>query len=209
MEQLVEAISDLIDEHWVKFATAIGFAAVGWMIAQIRANRSWQRREFFNRINISLNCIRDETLQIRTLSEKTCNDVFLNEHATQRLIRAAQQTTSDNSLIPVDQEDCWYYLNAVLNEISEQFATGLIAREAGHSVKSEKFLVCLTNECDGEMRTRKIRAMVIRRELLLNLPKKQPKLEQPHHSRRWQTLLQLQKSFQKEAWRFMEFELVS
>jgi hypothetical protein len=37
---------------------------------------------------------------------------------------AAQRTTAENSLIPLPIEDYWYYLNAVLNELAEQFAVG-------------------------------------------------------------------------------------
>lgn len=209
MDQFVQAVSELITDHWVKFVTAIAFGAVGWLIAHTRANRAWKRREFFNRINFSLNTIREETLRIRTLAEKTCSDVFLNDVATQMLIRTAQKTTAENALIPVSKDDSWYFLNAVLNEISEQFAVGLIAQEAGQSVTSVSYLICLTNECDGEIRTRKIRAMVIRRDLLQNLPKDSPKFEQTYHKRRWTTLQQLSAAYQKEPWRFLEVELVS
>jgi len=80
----------------------------------------------------------------------------------------------------------------VLNALSEQFAGGLLAREAGMDVRSTQYLICLTNECDGDLSTRKRRAMVIRRELLLNLPEEMPQFESPHHKVRWETLQHLQ-----------------
>ncbi len=107
------------------------------------------------------------------------------------------------------REDCWYFLNAVLNELSEQFAGGLLAREAGMDVRSTQYLICLTNECDGDLRIWKLRAMVIHRKLLLNLPEEMPQFESPHHKVRWETLLHLRRRYGTEPWRFLEVELVS
>jgi len=86
---------------------------------------------------------------------------------------------------------------------------GLLAREAGMDVRSTQFLICLTNECDGDLRTRKLRAMVIRRELLLNLPDEMPQFESSHHKVRWETFLHLSQRYAKEPWRFLEVELVA
>ena len=207
MEDFIRALSDLIDEHWVKFVTAAAFTAVGWLIARRRAARDWQKREFFDRINFSLNSVRDGTLQIRTLAEKSCSDVFLNKVATDQLLKLAQQTTAEDPILPIPEKDCWYYLNAVLNEVSEQFATGLIQRDVGRPVLAADYFICLTNECDGDMRTRKLRAMVIRKDLLLNLPKETPKFEYPHHKIRWKTLHQLHLAYTRTPWKFLTVEL--
>lgn len=208
MQDLINAVNDLITDHWVKFVSAAAFAAIGWIVARWRADREWRRREFFNRLNVSLNSISDGTLKIRTLSEKQCTDVFLNKIAVERLINMAQKTTKDHPLVPIAKDDCWFYLNSVLNELSEQFAEGLLRREAGKPCDAIRYLICLTNECDGDIRTRKIRAMVIRKDLLANLPEEMPKLESPNHSIRWKTLTQMQKAFTAEPWRFLDVEIV-
>ncbi len=208
MTDLIEAVEELISEHWLKVLTAAGFTLAGWFVAHWRASRAWKRREFFERINFSLNSIPDDTLRIRTLCEKSCSDVFLNEFAVRQLGKLSLQTTPDDPIVPIPQKDCWYFLNAVLNELSEQFAAGLLAREAGKEVRATQYLICLTNECDGELRTRKLRAMVVRRELLLNLPEEPPQFESPHHRIRWKTLQQLSQRQAKEPWRFLEVELV-
>jgi len=208
MQQIVEAIEDIISDHWLKILSAIGFSLFGWFVAHWRSSRSWQRREFFERINLSLNSVSDGTLRIRTLSEKPCTEIFLNEFSVRQLSRLTSQTTPEDAILPIPKDDCWYYLNAVLNELSEQFATGLIKREAGMEVVSVRYLICLTNECDGDIRTRKLRALVIRRDLLLNLPEETPAFESPTHSIRWKTLQQLHLRYQKEPWRFLELELV-
>ncbi len=208
MQEFIRELNQLVTDHWVKFVTATAFAAFGWLLARYRADRDWKRREFFNRLNVSLNSIVDGTLKIRTLSEKLCSEVFLNQVAVERLIHLAQTTTKTNPLVPISRDDSWFYLNSVLNELSEQFADGLIRREAGRASDAVRFLVCLTNECDGDVRTRKIRAMVIRRDLLLSLPEEAPKFESPNHAIRWQTLQQMQKACAAEPWRFIEVEIV-
>jgi len=209
MDQIIDAVNDLINDHWLKFVTALGFTAIGWLIARRRAASEWKQREFFHRINFSLTSLRDGTLTIRTLAEKACRDVFLNDEAVRQLTKAAQQTTAGQPLIPVPKDDCWYFLNAVLNEVSEQFAAGLLTREAGQSTTSTSYVICLTNECDGQVRTRKIRALVVRKDLLSNLPKERPKFESPNHHVRWETLLHLAAMFKKEPWQFLEMEVVT
>ncbi len=208
MQAILRELNGLITDHWVKFVTAAAFAAIGWLLARYRAGREWQKREFFNRLNISLNSVVDGTLRIRTLSEKLCSEVFLNQVAVDRLIAISQNTTKENPIIPIIKDDCWFYLNSVLNELSEQFAEGLLRREAGRPCDSIRVLICLTNECDGDIRTRKIRAMVVRKDLLLGLPDEPPKFESPQHSIRWKTLHQMKKAATSESWRFLEAEIV-
>lgn len=208
MQQLFESILNQIRDHGIKFLSAAAFTVVGWLIGRWRAAQSWKKREFFNRLNISLNSIRDGRLLIRTVLEKTCEDVFLNKVAVERLLKAALLTTTENPFIPVAKDDRWFYLNAVLNELSETFAEGLFRREAGKPHDCLRYLICLTNECDGDVKTRKIRAMVIRKDNLLNLPKEQPALESPSHSIRWKTLQQMQKAYAADPTNFIEAEIV-
>ena len=208
MQQFLESLRTLLTEHGIKVLTAAMFTLMGWLIARWRAGRSWRKREFFNRLNISLNTIHDGKLLIRTVLEKTCEEILLNSVAVEQLIQAAQKTTKEDPIIPVAKEDRWFYLNAVLNELSETFAEGLFRREAGKPVDAIRFLICLTNECDGEVRTRKIRAMVIRKDSLLNLPKEQPALESPNHAVRWATLQQMKKAYAADPANFIEVEIL-
>jgi len=205
---LLQTIRNLATEHGIKVLTAAAFTLAGWLIGRWRAARSWRNREFFNRLNVSLNSIHVGKLLIRTVLEKTCEEIFLNSHAVDRLLKAAQRTTKEDPFVPIEKSDRWFYLNAVLNELSETFASGLFRREAARPHQAIRYLICLTNECDGEVRTRKIRAMVIRKELLINLPKEQPALESPNHQIRWKTLQQMQKEYVADPTRFIEAEIV-
>jgi hypothetical protein len=208
MEKLVEAITDLIEDHWVKFLTGLGVMAIGWIVGNWRAKRKWEKKEFFDRLNVSLNSISDGTLRIRTILEKSCLDVFLNSVATAEIVEAAQKTTEQDATLPLPKEEYWYFLNPVLNEVAEKFSSGIIRRDLGLNTKSAAYLICLTSECDDDVRTRKVRAMLIQKSLLEKLPKDAPKLEAESHSVRWKTLRILATEWQKNPWKFLEMEIV-
>lgn len=207
MLELVDALLERLDEHWAKLASAAGFMAVGWFFGRRRAKSDWQKKEFLHRLNVSLTTIHDGVLRIRTLLEKSCQDVFLNEVAAEAVVAAARKTSAEDPILPLPRDDYWYYLNAVLNEISERFAEGQIGRDLGKPVESARYLICMTCECDGAMRTRKIRAMLTRRSLLDSLPQDAPKFESPQHATRWRTLQQLAQTWRTEPHKFLEVEI--
>ncbi len=194
-------------EHVIKIVTGFVLMAVGWYFGKWRARAHWKKQEFLDRLNVSLNTIDNDTLKIRTLSEKRCEEVFLNSVAADTVQKLARQTTANDPVLPIPLNDTWYYLNAVLNDLSEQFATGLMKRDMGAPVSAVTYLVALTCESAGDMRTRKIRAMVTRKSLLTNLPAERPKLESPNHATRWQTLQFLAVEYARNPQRFLEVEL--
>lgn len=208
MDELLQTIWKHLNDKVVGVLIAGLFTAVGWYWGKRKAKADWRRREFFDRLNVSLNIVRDGTLQIRTILEKGCAEIFLNSAATETIIALSRQTTANDAIIPLPKEEYWFYLNSVLNEVAEKFALGQIKRDLGLAVSSERYLICLTNECSGEMKTRKLRAMLIQKKLLTHLPTEQPKLESPHHLTRWQTLNQLATEYQKNPHRFLEMEIV-
>jgi hypothetical protein len=180
---------------------------VGSWIGRRRARREWMNRRFLDRLNFSLNTINNGTLLIRTLAEMNCRDVFLNDYAARRVQEAALATTKDSALVPLDREERWYVLNAILNEVSERFAEGFVKRDMGLPVETRIYLTCLTYENAGELKTRKIRAMLIQKDLLLNLPPEVPKLERPHHLTRFLTLQHLARSYHADPSNFLEIEI--
>jgi hypothetical protein len=208
MNEWLSTIRDQLSDHGIKVAVAVGFTILGWLFGRWKAARDWRRREFFNRLNISLNSIIDGKLLIRTVLEKSCEEVFMNRVAVDRLLQAAQQTTPAEPLIPLIPDDRWFYLNSILNEISEKFSSGLFLREAARPHDAVRYLICLTNECDGDVRTRKIRAMVVRRDRLLSLPSEQPVLESPNHAVRWKTLQHMQKRYATDPSMFLDVEIL-
>lgn len=198
---------DLLREHWLKALISLFALTVGTWWGRRRARAEWTQKRFLDRINFSLNSMHDGMLQIRTLSEKNCRDVFLNDIAVERVLAAASKTPADNPILPLPADERWFLLNAVLNEVSEQFAAGFMRRDMGLPVTTGQYLICLTYENAGDLKTRKIRAMVIRKELLLNLPIEPPRFERPHHSTRFKTLQQLAAAYTVDPSNFLDVEI--
>ena len=207
IDQLIQTLLDYVKDHAVKLITGLVLMAVGWYLGNRRASADWKKQEFLDRLNVSLNSIDDGILKIRTLSEKRCEEVFLNSAAAETVKKVARKTTAANPILPIQVNENWYYLNAVLNDVSEQFADGFLKRDMGGNVTSATYLIVLTCEADGEMKTRKIRAMVIQKRLLGNLPTEMPILQSPHHITRWKTLQFLAAEYSRDPGRFLEVEL--
>jgi hypothetical protein len=209
MNEIFTTISDAFFAHWGKVAVGATFMFIGWLVGWWRAKQSWKKKEFFGRINFSLNSIHDGKLKIRTLMEKSCDEVFLNQVAVRTILHAAFHTTASDPIIPLAKKDYWFYLNSALNEVSEKFADGFIRRDAGQDQKETIYILCLTNESDGGNRTRKIRAMLIRKDDLLNLPKEMPELESKNHETRWRTLLHMAQVYHKKPHQFFSVEIIA
>ena len=207
LDQLLHTLQDYMKDHAVKLLTGLILMAIGWFFGRKRAHAEWRKQEFYDRLNVSLNIIEDGVLKIRTLSEKRCESVFLNAAAVDSIVKLATKTTAQDPLLPFPQHQNWFYLNSVLNDLSEQFSLGLVKRDIGGPVHSAKYLFALTCEAEGEMKTRKIRAMVIKKSLLLNLPEEMPKLETPRLITRWGTLKFMAAEYARNPDRFCEVEL--
>jgi hypothetical protein len=204
---MLEQIWSNVRDHGIKYLVAGLFAAAAWYVGNRRAHAKWRRREFLDRLNVSMNLLIDGRLQIRTLLEKSCQDVFLNSAAVEAVVTASKRTTAADPILPLPKDDYWYFLNAVLNDVAEQFAEGTVKRDLGLPVNRGLYLMCLTFETAGELRTRKVRAMMVRKDVLLNLPEETPKFDSPHHVTRWQTLQQMRGAYETSPWRFIEVEI--
>ena len=161
-----------------------------WWYAQRRASRQWYAKEFLERITISLNIFADGYLKIRTVLERSLEEVFLNRLAIDKVWAAARKTTVENPVMPVAKADRWYLLNFVLNAVAEHFVRGNIRQDAGQPVVVVKYALFLTCEMVGEERIRKVRAMLVRADVLENFPypDTMPRLENPWHDFRVKTL---------------------
>ena len=207
MNQIFESLVSYLADNWPELVWIVMAAGLAAYFASRRSYFQWAKREFLNRLNVSLTYVEDGTLKIRTMLEMDVAQVFLNASAAKRLVILARQTTDDNPLIPLPKEDCWYYLNAVLNEISERYSLGHLKCDLGLPVTRARYIICLTCETAGTSRTHKIRAMLVRKDLLENLPNDQPHFESPTHMTRWNTLYTLAKKWKQQPESFLELEL--
>jgi hypothetical protein len=204
---MLENILFYLREHGIKYLFGAAFGAIAWWLGNRRAKAKWQKREFGDRLNVSLNILTDGRLFIRTLLEKGLAEVFLNSAAVDVVTAATKQTTGADPILPLPKEDYWYYLNAVLNEISERFADGQVKRDLGQPVNCGSYAMCLTYESVGQLKTRKVRAMLIRKETLLSLPVEPPKFTSEHHITRWETLHKIKAAYQTKPWQFISVEI--
>ncbi len=207
LADILKTVVSELQQHIVKVVVGFVLMGFGWYLGHRRARHNWTKREFFDRLNFSLNWIEDGTLKLRTLSERHCEEIFLNKPATEVVLKAARAATEASPILSLSEKDYWYYLNSVLNELSEEFAIGHLKKAQGQPVSSAIYLICLTCEAAADLRMRKVRAMVIQKSLLMNLPKERPKLERPHHHIRWKTLEFMASEYQKRPYQFLELEL--
>ena len=192
----------------VVVSAVVSFTVGRWW-GRYRARKQWESKEFLGRVIVSLNAIRDGKLKIRTIFERSLEEVFLNPHAVEQVLTAAQRTTKGNPILPIAKEDRWYILNFVLNAVAERFVAGAVRQDAGEPVKAVSYALCLTSEADDELRIRKVRAMLIRRDLLADFPYMDtlPQLENPWHDVRVLTLRKLAKAYQADPSDFLTLEI--
>lgn len=189
-------------------STIVSFVVGRWW-GRYRARKQWEAKEFLGRIIVSLNSFADDTLKIRTIFERSLDEVFLNPHAVEMVQEAAKRTTPDNPLLPIAKDDTWYLLNFVLNPVAEKFVAGVVREDFGEPVKKATYAIALTCEVVGESRIRKVRAMMIRRELLLEFPymESMPRLENPWHSDRIVTLRKMCAAYATNPELFLSLEV--
>jgi len=92
---------------------------------------------------------------------------------------------------------------------SEVVVTGHIRQDAGQPVTTVKYALFLTCELVGDERIRKVRAMLVRADLLADFPYKDsmPKLENPWHADRIRTLRHAAELYAKEPDNFLVLEV--
>ncbi|HEY1186195.1 MAG TPA: hypothetical protein VGE74_01000 [Gemmata sp.] len=180
-----------------------------WWWARRRAHRQWRAKEFLERVTVSLNIFADGGLKIRTVMERSIDEIFLNALAVQKVRTAARATTVGNPLMPIPKEDRWFLLNFVLNAVAEHFVEGHIRRDAGLPVTLVRYALFLTCEHLGDERIRKVRAMLVRCEVLENFPYPDtvPVLENAWHDDRIKTLRVASALYKTEPDNFLTVEV--
>ncbi|MEM6688171.1 MAG: hypothetical protein AAF664_02010 [Planctomycetota bacterium] len=207
MGEILESLLSYLADNWPELLWIVIAASVASYLAGRRSLTQWRRRDFLGRLNVSLTYLEGETLRIRTILETDAEEIFLNASASTAIVQMAKKTTAENPLIPIPPEDRWFYLNSILNEISERFAHGHLKRAMDASVVEDDFLIALTCERAGKVRTQKIRALLFRRQFLENLPEEAPRYESPNHDTRWQTVQFLAERWTDSPDEFLELRL--
>ncbi len=174
----------------VTVVTAALSFVVGRYWGRYKARREWRSKEFLSRVIVSLNIFDGGTLKIRTVLERSIEEVFLNAVAIEKVLAAARTCTETQPVLPIAKADRWYLLNYALNAVAEHFAAGQIRLDAGLPVTKLRYALFLTCEVVGEERLRKTRVMLVREDVLRAFPyaDTMPTLENPWHATRIDTL---------------------
>lgn len=201
-----------LGDIWGNLIAGLVILAVGWFWSRWHTMRTWQTKQFKDRVVLSLNTLQQKNeknfLTLRTLFEKDLYDVLQNRSMVSIVEHTIEEVTPENPLLRISKEDSWYVLNAVLNKIAEQFAVGTIRRDMGCDIQSKRYLFCLTFEREGGLRMQKLRIMLMQKEHLLNFPETgEILLESEKHSTRIQTLRILKQEYAHSPHLFMELEL--
>jgi hypothetical protein len=163
----VEALGRLsVVEYWeltLLVLTWAGIAVVWW-----RRRRDWAGKRFTEQVNFSLSYLETDdegrdVLALRTLLELGARNVWLNEYGVRKVQKAAEKTTLERPFLRIrPARDMDLVRHAVLNVLSERFAQVYLARAMGAEVRTEAFLYGRTWERYGDIKTHKLRVMVVR-----------------------------------------------
>lgn len=197
---------------WEQIIAGVLILLAGWIWGNWRSIQAWRKKQFRDRVLLALNSLDNKgdkpILKLRTLFERDIHEVFQN-NAMEKIVQEAVTKVSENDpILRLSQENSWYVLNAVLNRISEQFASGLLRRDMGMVATSKWYVFCLTFEKEGGLRIQKIRIMLMEKDTFINFPAEgEIGVESEKHTFRIHTLRLLRQEYQKNPHLFMHIEL--
>lgn len=174
------------------------------------AQRKMDRLNFLDRINVSLNLVIDGKLKIRTVFERSLEEVVHNRHVREELQDAAlKASVSSDPIVRVSDDHSWFVLNCVLNSIAERFSSGTFREQRGLPVERENFAFWITCEPATHRRERKIRVFMMEEKLLRKFPfaDDMPELESEKHQDRVHALRRSCEVFQSEPNLFSHIEI--
>lgn len=167
MEKLQHFL-DVMRPHWNSLALLCTWIAIG--IVYLRRRKQWRRKHFMAQVNFSLNYVREGALAMRTLLEVAASDVWLNDHGVRMVLAAARKTTVEQPFIYLQHHKDREFANrAVLNRLSERFADTYLAAALGLPVRTASFYFGISCEKYEQIRTHKLRVLIVEELTLLDL----------------------------------------
>jgi hypothetical protein len=161
--ETLNSIYETLRPHAATITSTAALVAtwVGLFFAWRRRKKEWLRKEFLTQVNFSLNLF-GETLAMRTLLEVAITDVWPNAHGVRLLHTAAARTTVADPFIRLAVvADRDYLHRAVKNALSELCPATFVAAALGEKVRTGTFLFAVTCERYLEMRTVKLRVLLV------------------------------------------------
>jgi hypothetical protein len=191
--EFFQAIIDFLKQYGSIIALVVTWGIFLWVWLGKRSD--WARKQFLDQVNFSLNLVVDGKLAMRTLAEVPARDVWLNDLGVRKVQAAAKETTPEQPFIILDDpEDMDFVYRAILNVMSEKFAEAYLAQSMGEPVISDTYRFTITMERYGDIRTLKMRVLLVREKDLETLfdpklpPEKQVKVPNALYGARLKTL---------------------
>jgi hypothetical protein len=166
--ETVQRFLEFMRPHWNTVALVVTWLGIG--VAYMRRRAQWRGKQFLARVNFSLNYVADNGLAMRTLLETTAGEVWLNDFGVGRVLAAARRASVDQPFLTLPEAGDLDFANrAVLNVLSERFAEAYLAASLGRPVRVAPYVFGITCEKYGDIRTLKLRVLVIAEETLAAL----------------------------------------
>jgi len=164
----VQRFLEFMRPHWNTVALVVTWLGIG--VAYLRRRAQWRGKQFLARVNFSLNYVAGDGLAMRTLLETTAAAVWLNDYGVARVLAAARRAAVDQPFLSLPDPDDQDFVNrAVLNVLSERFAQTYLAASLGRPVHTSPHVFGVTCEKYGDIRTLKVRVLVIAEQTLVEL----------------------------------------
>lgn len=165
---MLNDVADLIRLYGPSVALGATWAGILYLWWQRR--RAWKQKYFLTHVNFSLNYVQDGALAMRTLLELPGDEVWLNEHGVELVTAASLKTTAEQPYIQLwEVKDQEFLQRAVLNALSQRYAEGYLAASLGLPVARDEYVYGITCEKQGEIRTLKVRVLLIRESALVEM----------------------------------------
>jgi hypothetical protein len=157
-----ETILEFARQHIGIGTIGLLFTWGGILWVYFRKRADWARKQFLTQVNFSLTYVRDGKMAMRTLMESTAQQVWLNDLGVKKVARAAAKTTRDQPFVELeDPVDMDFVYRAVLNVLSEKFAESYLAETLGLPVTAQEYLFTISFERYSDIRTLKLRVLLV------------------------------------------------
>lgn len=146
-------------------------AAVVWWLAR----RELIGRSFFSRVTFSYVGLEGEDgkkVVVNTLLDQKLGEVWLDNRILLRsILKAARACDETNPFVVLPPDEMYHVKSGVRHQLSERFADGIMDGAVGLSVKKSELLACLCFTPSDGTGIGKLRAFVIRPDVLERIGK--------------------------------------
>lgn len=97
MNEAFVSLVDYVQGNWPELLWIVTAAGAASYIAGRRPRSRWRKREFLDRLNVTLTSIDDGTMRIRTILEMDCEEIFLNASAAKAIVEPRYESPSHST----------------------------------------------------------------------------------------------------------------